>query len=452
MPPDQVVAVVIAFVAAGAVAISIVVQLVLLPRGRGLRWFVAFQLAIVAWLGLQGWIHLHQRLGSLGPWYEGTVHMLPGLFLASTLVEERGWSDLRALGVVTLAAALLPISIGSLIGPGSHAPVMTYQLAGWSLGAWIHARGERGVDPGTRNRLRRMVVTLLLVIGPLAVLIGWFVGGDFFTYVMPLLMIGIEILIFVGIVHLRFYDIEARAARSGETASRAAALERMAVLGELAASFAHEVRNPLTGVRSLAQRLAQEDVSEERRRKYADVIVREVGRVETIVSRLLGAARYPGREEEADGGTFPLEPLFEDVALLVGPRARDRNVTIEADAGELAVTAPRAPLAQVLLNLVINAVDHAPARTAVELSARPRGGGIAIEVRDRGPGIPPEERQRVLEPLYSRSGGTGLGLAVVRRIVDERGWSLAIGEAEGGGAAIEVGLPSDPAAAREVPA
>lgn len=444
MPADQALAVAIAFVAAGAVTVSIVVQLVLLPRNRGLRWFVAFQLAIVAWLGLQGWIYLYQEIGALGAWYEGTVHMLPGLFLASTLVEERGWSDLRAFGVVALAAALLPISIGSLLGPGPHAPIMMYQLAGWSLGAWTHARGERRVDPGTRRRLRRTVVTLLLVIGPLAVLIGWLVGGDFFTYVMPLLMIGIEILIFVGIVHLRFYDIEVRAARSGETASRAAELERMAVVGELAASFAHEVRNPLTGVRSLAQRLAQEEVSEERRRKYADVIVREVGRVETIVSRLLGAARHPGREEEADGGTAPLEPLFEDVALLVGPRARDRGVTIEADAGRLAVIASRAPLAQVLLNLVINAVDHAPAQTTVELVARSRDGRIAIEVRDRGPGIPPEERERVLEPLYSRSGGTGLGLAIVRRIVDEHGWSLVIGDAEGGGAAIELELPAPP--------
>ena len=78
-------------------------------------------------------------------------------------------------------------------------------------------------------------------------------------YVLPLLPAAVQVIVFVGIVRLRFYDIEVRGARTGEHAARAAAAERLALPGEVSASIAHEVRNPLTGMRSLAQTLAEED-------------------------------------------------------------------------------------------------------------------------------------------------------------------------------------------------
>ncbi|MGH7572621.1 MAG: sensor histidine kinase [Gemmatimonadota bacterium] len=438
------VAALIAFLALGANLVGTVFQLLIDPRNRAVRWFALFEADIMLWLGLQGWMFGRGDIGGLGPLYEGAVHMLPGLFLASTLVDVRGWSNARALGVVVLSAALLPISVGGMIRTAST-PLLVFlwQASGWLTGTILHLRdpSRRRRDPRVRRRLRIVVAWTLMAIGPVAVVVGFITGGNFFVFVMPLLTVALQILLLFGIVHLRFYDIEIRAIRSGETAARATEIERLAVVGELTASFAHEVRNPLTGVRALAQRLEEEEIPEEKRRQYAGLIVREIGRVEGIVSRLLGLARRGPASADGRGPTA-LEPLFEDLRLLVASRAATAGVELKVDAAGLSASTGREPLAQVLLNLLLNGVAHSPRGGVVELTARSGGAGIEIEVRDQGPGVPLSDRARVFEPLFSGTGGTGLGLAIVRRIADEHGWSVAVGDAPGGGAEFKVGIPA----------
>lgn len=434
----------IAFLALGANLVGTVFQLLIDPRSRSFRWFALFEADIMLWLAVQGWIFGRGEVGGLGPVFEGAVHMLPGLFLASALVDVRGWSDARALGVVAISAALLPISLGSLIATGSTPLfIFLWQASGWLTGTVLHLRDprRRRRDPRVRKRLRIMVTWTLMAIGPVAVVVGFIAGGNFFAFVMPLFTVALQVLILFGIVHLRFYDIEIRAIRSGETVTRATEIERLAVVGELTASFAHEVRNPLTGVRSLAQRLEEEEITEEKRRQYAGLIVREIGRVEGIVARLLGIARRSPTSIDGRGPTA-LEPLFEDLRLLVASRAARAGVEVRVDAGGLSASAGPEPLAQVLLNLLLNGVAHSPEGGVVELTARSHNAGSEITVRDQGPGIPAPDRARVFEPLYSGTGGTGLGLAIVRRIADENGWSVEVGDAQGGGAEFRVEVPA----------
>jgi len=449
--PDTLAAL-IAFFALGANLLGTSFQLLLDPKGRATRWFALFELDIMVWLALQGWLFARGEVGSLAPAYEISVHMLPALFVASAVVDVRQWSDWRALAVVAVGVATLPLSLGNMVGADSNATMlMGWQIVGWTVGTVIHM-GERpatAMDPGVRRRLRWAVTGALMAIGPLAVVVGWFAGGDFFVFVMPVLTVGMQILILIGILHLRFYDVEIRAVRSGETAARAAEMERLAVVGEIAATFAHEVRNPLTGVRSLAQRIAEEDLPDEKRRSYADLIVREAERVEGIVARTLGLARRaPG--PEAGRGPTPLAPLFEDLRLLVTGRAEKGGVELRSEPAVEAAPAGREPLAQALLNLMLNAVAHSPRGATVELLARPAGGaggrgeagGVEIVVRDQGPGVPAADRKRVFDPLYSGTGGTGLGLAVVRRIAEEQGWSVTIEDAPGGGAEFRLVIPA----------
>jgi signal transduction histidine kinase len=444
MSPETLAAL-ISFFALGANFLGTVFLLMIDPRSRSLRWFALFMVDIMVWLGVQGWIFGRGEIGALAPVFEASVHMLPGLFLASALVDCRGWSDARAALVVGVSVALLPISLGDVVEPvgGPSAPLFAWQLFGWLTGAGLHFRDRRTTaDPGARKRMRLAVLIILMVIGPLAVVVGWFAGGDFFTFVMPLLTVGIQLLIVFGVLHLRFYNIEVRAARSGELAAAAAETERLAVIGELAATVAHEVRNPLTGVRSLAQRLAEDGVDEDRRRRYAEVIVREVSRVESIVSNLLGLARR--RAGGVRAGVTALDPLFEDLSLLVGGRADKAGVRLVTEPRGLTAIAPREPLAQALLNLLLNAIDHSPPGGRVVLEARSTRGAREIVVRDEGPGVPPAERERVFQPLVSGTGGTGLGLAVVRRLASEHGWDVEVGEAAGGGAEFRVRVPAAP--------
>ena len=435
----------IAFFALGANLLGTTFLLMVNPRSRSLWWFAVFQLDVMAWLGVQGWLFASGEVGALGPILEGAVHMLPGLFLASSLVDNLGWSDRRAAAVTLASAALLPLTLGELVTKSPGILPLIWQIAGWSTGGLLHFRQRRPeLDSRIRRRLNRAVAITLMVLGPMAVVVGWLTGGQFFAFVMPLLTVGIQILLVFGVLHLRFYDIEVRAVRSGELAAAAAETERLAVIGELAATVAHEVRNPLTGVRSLAQRLAEDGVDEERRRRYADVIVREVSRVEGIVSNLLGVAR---RRTVGAVGETALDPLFEDLALLVGGRAEKAGVRLVTEPRGLVAAAPREPLAQALLNLLLNAIDHTPSGGRVALEARESSEGREIVVRDEGPGVPPAERERVFQALVSGTGGTGLGLAVVRRLAAEQGWEVRVGEAAGGGAEFTIRVPAT--AARE---
>jgi signal transduction histidine kinase len=307
--------------------------------------------------------------------------------------------------------------------------------------------GWRGARRGHSPRLSKVELALLLVI-PVVVPLGFLTGGRFFVWGMPFLTVVIQYLVFVGVVRHRFYDVEVRAARSGELAAEAAEAARLATLGTLAASLAHEVRNPLTGVRSLAQRLAEEEIGADQRRRYAGVILEETGRVERLVANLLGLAR---RDAPITGGHTALAPLFDDLLLLVEGRARRVGAILEADAGDLAAAVPRQPLAQALLNLLLNAVAHSPSGGRVRLVARlaptadageDGAGAIEVLVRDEGPGVPPAERDAIFQPFRSTGGGTGLGLAIVRQQAEAAGWVVSVHDAPGGGAEFRLLLPA----------
>jgi two-component system sensor histidine kinase HydH len=318
---------------------------------------------------------------------------------------------------------------------------MLWQLTVWgSAGALIWwSRWHKAVPyPATGRVGTPSVVMATLALTPFAIVGGLWLGGDFFPLILlPLATVAVQLLLFDGIARLRFYDIEVRAARSGELAARAAEQERLAVLGELAASLAHEIRNPLTGVRSLTQRLAEEVVDEDRRRRYADVILEETGRLERIVGNLLGLARRPVARRQDDAAN-PLAALFGDLSLLLDAHARKAGVTLTVSGTDLVIPAPREALAQALLNLLLNAIAHSPRGGCVELIAREAEGAVELLVRDSGAGVPPADRERIFEPFHSGGDGTGLGLAVVRRLARELGWEIGVGEAPGGGAEFRI--------------
>ncbi len=439
------VATAITFFALGVNFLGGVVLFLLNPESRSVRWFMPFLVTILLWLFGQGWALLTGTLEPITDVFIVGIHLMPGFFLMFALVDGYNWGLPKILAPLAIGLLLLPRVYGVELDQFSDPVQLAWQIGGWGLGSVIMARcGLRHrLTTGASSLYQRLVSLFLLLIAPLVVVGGVLLGAEFFWYTMPLLTVMLHVLLFVGVVFWRFYDIEVRAARSGEIATRAAELERMAVVGELTASFAHEVRNPLTGVRSLAQRLAEEDIADDSRRRYAGVIVREVERVEQIVAQLLGVARRR-KTRSASGAVTQLAPLFEDLRLLLGSRASRSGVSLNVDSAGLAVRAAREHVAQALLNLLLNAIDHSPPQGRVELAAEQRDGAdtITIYVRDEGPGIPPADYERIFEPLYSSAEGTGLGLSVVRRLAVDLGWEVEIGEATSGGAEFRLVLPS----------
>jgi signal transduction histidine kinase len=214
--------------------------------------------------------------------------------------------------------------------------------------------------------------------------------------------------------------------------------EQLAAVGQLAAGVAHEVRNPLTGMKLLveaAQRpggaLNDEDLR---------VIHGEIVRLAETVQHFLNFARLPAPKRQV----CELRTLVGPPLDLVRPRARSQGVAIEViEPGEsLPVDVDAGQIHQVLVNLLLNALDAMPRGGRLTLTLGTDGDHCHLSIRDTGPGIAPEMLPRLFTPFAStKPTGTGLGLSLARRIVEEHGGRIAGGNHPEGGACFEIVLP-----------
>ena len=227
--------------------------------------------------------------------------------------------------------------------------------------------------------------------------------------------------------------------------------ERLDAFGEIAAGIAHEVRNPLGGIRGAAEILASRAV-DERARDAAGLIVREVDRIATLVDDLMIFKQ---------GGELVLAPLnihrvLDDVLdlLSMDPLGAGVKLTREFDPSIPEILGDFDRHGQVFLNLARNALQalEGDGRLLIETrttldhrlgsASGPRLPGVVVTVEDDGPGIPPELRAKVTTPFFTtRRGGTGLGLAVAGHWVARHGGTLRIGDAPSGGTRVRVSLP-----------
>jgi signal transduction histidine kinase len=224
-------------------------------------------------------------------------------------------------------------------------------------------------------------------------------------------------------------------------------LDRLAALGALGAEIAHEVRNPLVSVKTFLELLPERRHDPELLGEFCEVVRSEVARLERLLDTIVEYAS-PQSRDPADPIPDPASvgPALDAVLGLLEHRARRSGVRLEAaaQAGLPPLCLGEDALRQVLLNLALNALDVTPQGGRVELRARSVERDVEILVSDEGPGIPPALREAVFEPFVStrRDRPGGLGLAISRRIVEEAGGTLDIGESERGGAELRVRIPA----------
>lgn len=214
--------------------------------------------------------------------------------------------------------------------------------------------------------------------------------------------------------------------------------ERLQTLGTMAAGLAHEVRNPLAAIRSSAEMLGA--ATDGRGSELAGIVVTEADRLNRLVTDFLQYAR------PASPRRSPVlaSSLLDACLALVRPQlvARHAVVATSFPAGEREIAADPDQLRQVFLNLLLNALQAIPEGGRIAVSVEQDRGETRIVISDNGPGIPGDRLARVCEPFYStREGGTGLGLAVARRIVTEHGGRLEITSPDRGGVRATVLLP-----------
>ena len=211
--------------------------------------------------------------------------------------------------------------------------------------------------------------------------------------------------------------------------------ERMAALGRMAATVAHEIKNPLSAIKSIAQVMREDESLRTEYERDLGLIVGETDRLSQSVTQLLSFAR---RESPA------LQPLSVDelvrsVVDLFRASAREQGVVLDAQVeveAELAGKSVSA-LRDALSNLVLNALQATPQGGRVELIAAACDGELVINVQDSGSGVPIDLRERIWEPFFTtRQRGTGLGLAIVRKRVQEVGGTAVLDVGRNGSGAV----------------
>lgn len=215
---------------------------------------------------------------------------------------------------------------------------------------------------------------------------------------------------------------------------------KLAVIGEMAASMAHEVRTPLGILRSSAQMLQREQQLSPVGQEMIEFILSESQRLNELVTTLLECARPKTPHFTPQN----LHSILEHTLNLIQSQADQKHITLTSHFGVLAhgISGDRDQLTQVFLNLIINAIQHTPQHGQISVATAMQAGYVHVQIKDNGPGIKDEHKQTVFDPFFTRrQDGVGLGLTVVQQIVTAHAGQIYITDAPGGGACFHVELP-----------
>lgn len=236
-----------------------------------------------------------------------------------------------------------------------------------------------------------------------------------------------------------FSDLTARK----ETQRRLAQTERLATLGELMAGVAHEVRNPLTAIRGYVQIIRQQ-TSQPVHQEYLSVVLKEIDSINKVIQQLLDFSR----PRQSQWQQVLLNSLIEETLILVQTSGVQARITFnfEQDTGLPAIVADRELLKQVILNLLINAVQAINARGEIRIRTwQYSATQQAVAIEDNGGGIDIALQKKIFDPFFTtKASGTGLGLALSQRIINAHQGDIHVASMPGCGATFTLILPINP--------
>ncbi|MBZ5724698.1 MAG: sensor histidine kinase [Acidobacteriia bacterium] len=216
--------------------------------------------------------------------------------------------------------------------------------------------------------------------------------------------------------------------------------ERLFALGQLSAGLAHELRNPLASIAGAAGILQRDLRLEHRDAECLGIITKECQRLNGLLTHFLDFARPRAPKYQ----TTDLRVVIDSVVELTTHAAGEKAIRLRPEISPQLAPVACDPelLTQVLLNLIINAIQATPDGGEVLVSAGPRNDRLLIQVRDEGWGIAAADRDRIFDPFFTtKENGTGLGLSVAHQIVEQHGGMLTAAENSGKGMTFSVSLP-----------
>jgi two-component system, sporulation sensor kinase B len=216
--------------------------------------------------------------------------------------------------------------------------------------------------------------------------------------------------------------------------------EKLRVVSHLAASIAHEVRNPLTSIRGFIQLLAKDQIEQEKKQMYAELMIRELDRAQSVITDYLTYAK-PDADNYIE--TLDVKKKIINAANVMTPLGILHGVAIETDLEEhLFIRADRNKFTQVLVNLIKNAIEAMPQGGTVTVKAKRSESHVTIDVNDEGIGIPQEKLKHLGDPFFStKEKGTGLGLMVCYRIIQSLNGEIKVSSEVGKGTHFYIIIP-----------
>lgn len=216
--------------------------------------------------------------------------------------------------------------------------------------------------------------------------------------------------------------------------------EKLSTLGEMAAVLAHEIRNPLGSIRGTAEILKDDYQPGDPKHEFIEIQIKETERLNRVVEDFLRMAR----PQPAEMKLCRIQEELETIVTLVANDARERGISLvlEPALSDPKVKGNGEKLRQAFLNIVINALQATPQGGSVTIAARQAESGVAISFTDTGPGIDAETLARVFEPFFTtKQDGTGLGLAVTKKIIEGHDGTLSVASEAGKGTTVTVRVP-----------
>jgi len=218
-----------------------------------------------------------------------------------------------------------------------------------------------------------------------------------------------------------------------------AEMERLAAMGRMAVSIAHEINNPLAGIKNSFLLIKDAIPEDYPYYKYVGMIEKEINRIANIVRQMLNLY-----QTNQDPHEFFAEEVIQGVIMMLETKCRENAVIIKVDTSNaaVAITMQETMFPQILYNVILNAIEASPNGGTVEVTAIVDRNALTISVSDQGSGIPGEMRSRIFEPFFTtKTGGLGLGLSVTKSIVKLAGGSIDFENKPDKGVVFHITLP-----------
>ncbi len=201
------------------------------------------------------------------------------------------------------------------------------------------------------------------------------------------------------------------------------AADRLAIIGELTANLAHEVRNPLGSIRGAVEIIRDAVPDDVKNLEFFDILIHETRRLNEVVENYLNYAKKKSKMVSI----FDVRETINDVSLMLGSKARKSNIKLNVLLSDkpLMVIGDTVHIWQILMNVILNAMQAMPQGGEINITAQKEYEKIKLTVSDNGTGIPDADLKHIFDSFYTtKQSGSGLGLAIVKRIAEENHWNI----------------------------